>query len=142
MIVSAVTIWGEELLPRVPILPIRRLDVFKALFNFASVMAMSAAAFPLLPDATRYAISILKHSVHSCYFCYHLKAAPLDEEMMFFSHPLRQRRTLQELLERRRTNGRSFAFVLRCLPVLFRLHLRTVWDNQFPRSAIRTDLKG
>jgi hypothetical protein len=31
--------------------------------------------------------------------------------------------------------------VLRCLPVLFRLHLRTAWDNPFPRSAIRTGLR-
>jgi hypothetical protein len=30
-----------------------------------------------------------------------------------------------------------FAFVLRCVPILFRLHLRTLRDNQFPRVVAR-----
>jgi Nucleotidyltransferase domain len=135
VIASAVTVWGEDLLPQVSMLPIRRLDVFKSLFNLVNVMVMSAMAFLTLPDATRYAMSGLKHSVHNCYFCYHLNTAPLDEEIDFFNSRLGQSKTLDDLLEQRRTHKRSFGFILRCVPTLFRLHLRTAWDIRFPRDS-------
>jgi len=137
VIVSAKTFWGEELLPLVPLPPIRRLDVFKALFSLAGMILLSAVAFPVLSDATRYAMGALKHSLHSCYFCYRLKTAPLNEEVEFFNSRLGRSATLLELLSQRRAYHRSFAFVLRCAPVLFRLHLRTAWDNRFPRAVVR-----
>jgi hypothetical protein len=140
VIVSAKTVWGEELLPRVPLPPLRRLDVFKALFGLAGLVLLSAAAFPVLPDATRYAMGALKHSLHSCYFCYRLKGAPLNEEVEFFNSRLGRSATLLELLSQRREYHRSFAFVLRCAPVLLRLHFRTAWDNRFPRAVVRGDM--
>jgi predicted nucleotidyltransferase len=140
VIVSAKTIWGDELLPLVPLPPIRRLDVFKALFGLAGLTLLSVVAFPVLSDATRYAMSALKHSLHSCYFCYHLKTAPLNEEVEFFNSRLGPSRTLLQLLNQRQEYHRSFAFVLRCVPVLFRLHLRTARDNRFPRAVARRNL--
>jgi predicted nucleotidyltransferase len=137
VIVSAKTVWGEELLPVVPLPPLRRFDVFKALFGLAGLTLLSAAAFPVLSDATRYGMGALKHSLHSCYFCYHLKTAPLNEEVEFFNSRLGRSRTLLELLDLRRKYHRSFAFVLRCVPVLFRLHLLTARDNRFPRAVAR-----
>lgn len=53
VIISAGTVCGEELLPHVRLLPVRRFDVFKSLFTFLSSIVMSAAAFLLLPDATK-----------------------------------------------------------------------------------------
>ena len=120
-----------------PLSPLRRHDVFKALFRLTGLVLLSAAAFWVLPDATRYAMGALKHSVHSCYFCYHLKASSLDEEVAFFNVRLGRDRTLQDLLNQRREYHRSFAFVLRCVPVLFWLHLQTVRDNRFPRTVAR-----
>jgi hypothetical protein len=137
IMVSAITVWGEELLPRVPLPTIRRLDVFKAMFNFFNVLSMCAMGFAALPDATRYAMSTIKHSLHSCYFCYHLKTASVDEEIAFFGTRIGRNETLLELLELRRDYKRSFGFVLRCVPVLFKLHLRTVLDNSFPRVVTR-----
>ena len=137
VIVSAKTVWGEDLLPRVPLPPLRSLDVFKALFGFAGLIVMSGVAFPVLSDATRYAMGALKHSLHSCYFCYHLKTAPIHDEVEFFNSRLGGSSTLLELLNQRRKYHRSFTFVLRCVPVLFRLHLRTAWDNRFPRAVVR-----
>lgn len=137
VIVSAKTVWGEDLLNLVPLSPLRRLDVFKALFRLTGLVLLSAAAFWVLPDATRYAMGALKHSVHSCYFCYHLKTSSLDEEVAFFNVRLGRDRTLQDLLNQRREYHRSFAFVLRCVPVLFWLHLQTVRDNRFPRTVAR-----
>ncbi len=139
VIVSAVTVSGEDLLPRISLLPIRRLDVFKALFGFVGLALLSAEAFPFLPDATKYAMGALKHSLHSCYFCYHLKSGGLDEEVAFFNSCLGQSRTLLDLLDQRRNYRRSFTFVLRCVPALFRLHLRTAWDNRFPRAVVRAN---
>jgi predicted nucleotidyltransferase len=71
IVASATTVWGEDLLPRVPVPSVRRLDVFKALFGFSSQVLLSAITFPVLPGATKYAMGALKHSVHSCFFCYH-----------------------------------------------------------------------
>jgi len=137
VILSAVTIWGEDLLPGVPLLPLRRLDVFKACFNLFSMLLLSAAGYPVLSDATKYALSALKHALHSWYFCYHLRTASLDEEVAFFNSRLSKSVMLQELLKRRRTSSRSFGVVLRCMPVVLHLHLRTLRDNHFPRAVSR-----
>jgi Nucleotidyltransferase domain len=137
VIVSARTVWGEDLLSLVPLPSLRRLDVFKALFRLTGLVVLSAAAFPVLPDATMYAMGALKHSLHSCYFCYHLRMAPLEEEVAFFDSRLGGSWTLSKLLKLRQEYERSFAFVLLCVPSLFRLHVLTVWDNRFPRAAAR-----
>lgn len=132
IIASAVTVWGEDLLPRVPVPPVRHLDVFKALYAFSAQALLSAVLFPLLIDATKYAMGTLKHSLHSCYFCYHQRTAALEEEVDFFSRRLGTSRTLVELLALRGRYRRSFGFAIRCLPALVRLHLRTARDNRFP----------
>jgi predicted nucleotidyltransferase len=137
IVASAVTVWGEELLPRVPVPPVRRLDVFKALFAFSGQVLLSAVAFSALPDATRYAMGALKRSLHSCFFCYHQRTAALEEEVEFFHQRLGATHALVELLALRRQYRRSFAFVIRCLPALVRLHLRTARDNRFPLAVVR-----
>jgi predicted nucleotidyltransferase len=142
VIASAKTVWGEELLSLIPLPPLRRVDVFKALFGLAGLLLLSAVAFPVLYDATRYGMSALKHSLHSGYFCYHLKTAPLDEEVEFFISRLGRSKTLLDLLNQRRKYHRSFRFVVRCVPVLFRLHLQTALDNRFPRGVTRGDIPG
>jgi predicted nucleotidyltransferase len=135
---SAVTVWGEDLLPRVQVPPVRRLDVFKALFGFSGQALLSAVTFPALPDATKYAMGTLKHSLHSCYFCYHRRTAALEEEVDFFRRRLGASQTLVDLLALRSEYRRSFAFVIGCLPALVRLHLRTARDNRFPLDAVRS----
>ncbi len=137
IVASAVTVWGEDLLPRVPVPSVRRLDVFKALFGFSSQVFLSAMTFPVLPDATKYAMGALKHSLHSCYFCYHGRTAALEEEVDFFRRRLGASQTLVDLLALRGEYRRSFAFVIGCLPALARLHLRTAQDNRFPLAAVR-----
>jgi hypothetical protein len=132
IVASAVTVWGEDLLPRVPVPSVRRLDIFKALFAFSGQVVLSAVAFPALPDATKYAMGALKRSLHSCFFCYHGRTAALEEEVAFFQRRLGATPTLVELLALRREYRRSSAFVIRCLPTLVRLHLCTARDNRFP----------
>ncbi|HEY0796141.1 MAG TPA: nucleotidyltransferase domain-containing protein [Acidisarcina sp.] len=140
VIVSAVTVWGEELLAQVPIPVLRRRDVMKALFSFVSATVMSAAVFPLFSNATKYAMGVLKHSLDSCYFCYHQKTASLQEEVDFFGARVNRRNILDDLLNRRRSYTPSFAFILGCLPVLFQLHLRTARDNRFPQLVSRSTI--
>jgi len=142
VIVSAKTVWGEELLSQVTLPPLRRLDVFKALFGLAGLTLLSVVVFPVLPDATRFAMGALKHSLHSCYFCYHLKTAPLDDEVAFFNSRLGRSKTLLDLLKQRRKYHRSFRFVMRCVPIIFRLHLQTALDNRFPRAVARAYISG
>jgi predicted nucleotidyltransferase len=135
IIASAATVWGEDLLPQVPVPFIRRLDILRALFGFSSQVVLSALTFPVLPDATKYAMGALKHSLHSCFFCYHRRTTTLEEEVAFFNRRLGASRTLLQLLSLRRQYERSFAFVIRCLPILVRLHLRTARDNRLARAA-------
>lgn len=137
IVASAVTVWGEDLLPRVPVPSVRRLDVFKALFGFSNQVLLSALTFPVLPDATRYAMGALKHSLHSCYFCYHGQTAELEEEVDFFRRRLGACRALVDLLALRVEYRPSFAFVIGCLPALARLHLWTARENRFPLVKAR-----
>jgi hypothetical protein len=37
----------------------------------------------VLPDATKYAMGTLKHSLHRCFFCYHQRTATLEEEVAY-----------------------------------------------------------
>ena len=137
VVASAVTVWGEDLLPQVVVPGVRRLDVFKALFGLSGQVLLSAMTFPMLPDATKYAMGALKHSLHSCYFCYHGRTAVLEDEVDFFSRRLGASRTFMALLGLRAEYHRSFGFVIGCLPALVRLHLRTARDNTFPPTQPR-----
>ncbi len=142
VIVSAKTVWGEDLLSLVPLPSLRRLDVVKSLFRSTAFILFGAAAFPVLSEATKYAISTLKHALHSCYFCFHIKTASLNDEVAFFNAHLGRDSTLQHLLNKRKEYRRSFLFVLRCMPILFRLHLRALHDNPFPRLVARASKSG
>jgi predicted nucleotidyltransferase len=128
---SARTIAGEDLLARVPLKPIRRLDVLKSFFAaFGHTVAM-VAAFPLLPDATKYQIGKLKRSLHSCFFCYERRAAPVEEEIAFFTRRHGHDPALADLSALREHYRKSWTFVVRCLPTLVRLYFRTARDNAF-----------
>jgi hypothetical protein len=134
---SGITVWGEDLLARVARLPIRRLDVAKAFFGLFNQVLFTAMVYPLLPGATKYAMDALKRSVHNCHFCYKLRPAPLTEEVAFFAQRHGPSSALNRLLSLRTEYRPSFGFVLRCLPAIARLHLRTAYDNQFPRHSRR-----
>ena len=113
-----------------------RFDVFKAFFGLCGQALLSAAVFPVLPGATKYAMGVLKRSLHNCFFCYHGRPTALEEEVEFFQR-LGPNRTLAQLLDLRRVYTPSFTFVLRCLLTLVWLHLRTAVDNAFPRESPR-----
>jgi hypothetical protein len=135
IVASAVTIWGEDLLARVPRPAIRRLDVAKAWFGLFNQTLFAAAIYPLSPWATKYAMDALKRSVHNCYFCYHGRADSLDTEIAFFQARYQPQAVLTRLLTLRSGYEPSFRFVIGCLPMLVRLHLRTARDVRFPRSG-------
>ena len=98
---------------------------------------LCAAIFPLYPAITKYAMGVLKGSVHNCFFCYELRPASLEEEISFFERRLGSSRTLIQLLALRREYRNSFPFVVCCILTLVRLHWRTSIDNRFPREAHR-----
>ncbi|MFN2623920.1 MAG: nucleotidyltransferase domain-containing protein [Chthoniobacterales bacterium] len=137
IITSAVTVWGEDLLSQIPMAPIRRFDVLKAFHGLFAQALLTVAVFPLLPDATKYAMGVVKRSVHNCFFCYRGHRASLEDEITFFQQRLGPSRTLSQLLALRSEYRRSFAFVLLCLPTLVSLHLRTAIDNRFPRAVLK-----
>jgi hypothetical protein len=129
---SGVTLWGENLLTRVPLPPIRRIDVGKSFFGLFNQLLFVIAVYPLLPGATRYAMDILKRSVHSCYFCYHGLTASISDEVGYFETRYGDDPALQRLLALRREYHRCFPFVLQSLGAIARLHVRTAHDVRFP----------
>jgi hypothetical protein len=137
IVLSGTTAWGEDLLDRVPLRPLRRFDVAKAFFGLFNQALLCVALYPFVPAATKYAMDALKRSIHNCYFCHHLRPAALAEEVDFFRSRLNGCRALDELMELRRSYRRSLPFILRCLPALARLHARTARDVHFPRDPRR-----
>lgn len=131
---SGVTIWGEDLLPQVLLMPIRRLDVGKAFFSLFSQLLFAAFAYPFIPSATKYAMEALKRSVHNCYYCYHGRPAQLAEEVSFFQQRIGPHVALEQLMKLRTAYQPRFGFILRCFSALVRLHAVTAWDNRFPRN--------
>jgi predicted nucleotidyltransferase len=134
-VASGITIWGEVLLPLIPVAPVRRFDVFKALFGVLPTALLSAAIYPLHPAMTKFAMGALKGSLHSCFFCYEMRRASLEEEIRFFERRLGPSGTLRELLAFRSEYRHSFSFVVRVIPTLLRLHWRTSIENRFPREV-------
>jgi hypothetical protein len=67
--------------------------------------------------------------------CYHGRPAPLDEEAEFFQRRMGRSAVLTSLLERRRAYHPSFAFVVRGLTTLVRLHARSACDSAVPAIA-------
>ena len=136
ILTSGLTFWGEHVLPHVPFPPIRRFDVAKAFFSLFNQALFVVVAYPLLSAGTRHAMDTLKRSIHNCYFCYHSRGARLSAEVAFFQQRLGAApdSTLAELLRLRAAYQPSYAFVLRCLPTLIRLHSITAWENRFPQE--------
>jgi hypothetical protein len=132
---SGVVLWGEDLLAAVPLPPIRRVDVAKAFLGLFSQVLFPAAAYPLLPRATKYAMDALKRSVHSCYFCYEMRSAPLEQEVEYLDRVQGPSGTRTRLLELRQRYEPSFGFVLATLVAITRQHATTVWRNSFPGCA-------
>ena len=75
-----------------------------------------------------------------------LGAAPLDVQMLVVGQGLRLTilglalglvgaLALTRLMALRSNYRPSFGFVVGCLPVIARLHLRTALENRFPREA-------
>jgi hypothetical protein len=135
IVASAVTVWGEDLLPRVPLAPIRRFDVAKAFVGLFGQALFSTALYPLLPTATKYAMDAVKRSVHSCYYCYTARSAPLADEVAFLQRQHGPSHLLTHLLVLRREYKPSFKFVVSCLPTLVLLHARTARELSFPRPG-------
>jgi predicted nucleotidyltransferase len=130
---SGVVLWGEDLLAAVPLPPIRRLDVAKAFLGLFSQALFSAAAYPLLPGATRYAMDALKRSVHNCYFCYEGRPASLEEEVDYLDRVQGPSGSRRRLMELRRRYEPSAGFVLGALVTITGQHAITAWSNSFPR---------
>jgi hypothetical protein len=137
MIMSGITVWGEELLDLVPLPPIRRLDVLKALQGLLGQLVFAAVWFPLLPDATKYAMGALKGSLHNCHVVHCGRTAPLAAEVAYFQARYGPLPALDELLALRRAYRPSFRFVLAALGTVARLHLHTLRDVPLPR-VVRT----
>jgi hypothetical protein len=114
------------------------MDTAKAFFSLFNQVLFCAAAYPLLPTATKYAMDALKRSVHNCYFCYHLEPASLAEEVAFMERRYGRNRTLTRLLQLRDDYRPSLGFVLSCLPTLAVLHARTARDAGFPLEVRAT----
>jgi hypothetical protein len=134
---SAVTVWGEDLLASVPRLAIRRIDVLKACYGLANQVVLTAALFPFVDTATKYAMGALKRSVHSCYYCYHRRPAALVDEIAFLQQRQGRNPALDELLRLRQEYTTSLAFVLSCLPAIIRLHARTALDNPLAGGSVQ-----
>ena len=139
---SSRTVWGEDLLAKVPLPPIRRFDVAKAFFGLANQVWLTVVAYPVLPGATKYAMEALKRSIHNCYYCYHCCPAQLSHEVAFFQKRIGPSATLAQLMDLRTDYKSSLGFNLRCLPTLVRLHLITAWDNRFPRDPRAVEKAG
>jgi len=134
ILLSARTVWGEPLIEKAALLPLRRLDVWLSWLSFVNQLSMTYFAMLLFREATRYAMGALKRSLHAGYFFYTLRTAPLEEEIRFFKERLGPRRAFDELLALRQAYHPSWGFALRCGGLITELHLRALRDNPFPRT--------
>ena len=132
MVISGKTIWGEELLQQVRVLPITRWQLIQGCLANLNLSFNAILGFLIFRDATKIVMEVLKWSLHSCYFCYNLKAATVQEEVDFFVLRLGEQRVFRELMTLRQNYKKSFSFVKRCFPIIIKLYTETLKDITFP----------
>ena len=133
-VVSAKTVWGEDLLSQVRVPLLTKAHLVK---NFVGLLLFNACAmgvFPVLPNATKYSMSALKWMLHTFHFCVTLKSSTVQEAVAFFQQEIEGDATLPELLSLRSHYRRSWRFVKGCCGTIVRLYCVTVREAAFPIS--------
>jgi predicted nucleotidyltransferase len=132
IVTSAKTVWGEDLLRKIHIPALTKGHLAKTCVSFLLLNACALLGYPVLPNATKYSMSVLKWMLHNCYFCYTLKSATVEDEINFFRRKLGQRKEFLELLSLRREYRPSFRFIKNCFKILIELYGVTTRENRFP----------
>ena len=140
IVTSAKTIWGEELLKRAHVPPIKRWHLINNCLSFLSLNGIAFLMFPILPNATKYSMSVLKWMIHNCHFCYTLKATTIEEGVEFFRPKLEHNRALLELISLRQEYRPSLKFVKNCFRTLVHLYIVTTKENRFPSKIEATNI--
>jgi predicted nucleotidyltransferase len=136
---SAQTIWGDDLIARIPIPAITKRHLFKTLLAHLLRNACAFVGIPILPNGTKYSTAILKGFLHDCYFVYKGRGAPLEDEMKFFCTKIGESKVLAQLMSLRETYRPSPGFIIRCFRVLVRLYTVTIRENSFPTTVVKPD---
>lgn len=132
IVTSAKVIWGEDFLNEIHIPTLDKGHLAKNCISFLLLNACAVLGYPLLPNATKYSMSVLKWMLHGCYFCYTLKSATVEEEIDFFHTKVGADKVFTKLLSLRREYKPSFGFIIGCFRVLIRLYVVTIRENKFP----------
>jgi len=132
ILASSMTVWGEDLGPRVQAPPVTRADVLKALASLAPILALAVLGLPFSRGATKYAMASLKKGLHACYFCYGQPPMPISGKVRFFSERYPRLAGLGMLLQLREEYRPWARFTLWCAWALPYLHYRAARDNRFP----------
>lgn len=130
---SARTVAGEDLIPKIAVRRIRRLDVIRSFVSLESALLLAIVAFPLLPRANRYAATVLKLSLHNAYTTIHSRPASLDQEVACFTSRNDISPDLQRVLHTRAVPARSFRDLIRTARWTAQLHVlafRSLSDRQ------------
>lgn len=129
---SSAVIWGEDFRHQIHIPALTKAHLVKSCAAFLWLNACALLGYPFLPNATRYSMSALKWMLHTCYFCYTLESATIEEEIDFFRTKLGEHKPFSELLSLRGKHRPSFAFIRRCFSTLIQLYFLTARENEFP----------
>jgi predicted nucleotidyltransferase len=132
IVTSAKVVWGEDFLHKIHIPALTKGHLAKNCASFLLLNACALLGYPVLPNATKYSMSVLKWMLHNCYFCYTLKSATVEEEIDFFRTKLGECKVFSELLSLRQKYQSSCGFMKGCFRMLIQLYVVTVSENQFP----------
>lgn len=131
IVTSAKTIWGEDFLHHIHLPTLTKGHLAKNCLSFLLLNACALLGYPILPNATKYSMSVLKWMLHNCYFCYTSKSATIEDKIEFFRAKIRGN-TFSELLCLRREYRPSLRFIKDCFRALVQLYVVTARENKFP----------
>ena len=131
-VVSARTLWGEELLSQVSVPLLMKAHLVKNCLGFLAFNACALAVYPLVPNATKYSMSALKWMLHTCHLCLTSKSSTIEEAVEFFQAEIHGDAELMQLVSLRNLYRPSFRFVKGCFGTICRLYSVTVRQAVFP----------
>ena len=133
---SAQMIWGEDVRSRTPLPAITGRHLTKNCISHLLRNACVLLGYLILPNATKYSMSILRGFLHDCYYTCTSRVASIEEEIDFFQARLGKHGAFEQLRSLRREYRASPAFIVSCFGALVRMHSMAVRERRLRPTGV------
>ncbi|MCB9839477.1 nucleotidyltransferase domain-containing protein [Candidatus Nomurabacteria bacterium] len=132
ILLSAKVVYGRDVLTGLQnVSPIRKKQLAQNRITYSSLNLYSLLVCVFARNATKYSMSALKWTLHSCYFVLTKEPGSLSREIAYFEKHFPSN-VLTELKDLRKSYRKNLGFILRAQLYIWRLFTKTLKDASYP----------